>query len=70
MQRENNITNKAFFHLLKTFMKTNGYTPTIRELGEYVNLNSPASIYYHLTKLEEKGKIKRINNRKIEILED
>ena len=36
---------------------------TVREIGEKANLNSPATIHFHLTKLEEKGYIiKRIEN--------
>lgn len=59
---------KLFFHHLKTFIERYKYTPTIRELGKYVELNSPATVYYYLKKLESKGYIKRINNRNIEIL--
>ena len=57
-----------FFNKLKEFMKEEGYVPTIRELGEYVGLNSPATIKTYLDILEKKGYIKRINNRAIEIL--
>ena len=52
-----------FFNKLKEFMKEKGYVPTIRELGEYVGLNSPATIKTYLDILEKKGYIKRINNR-------
>ena len=40
------------------------------EIGEKANLNSPATIHFHLTKLEEKGYIRKGNskNRTIEIL--
>lgn len=69
MKRDYNLSSNAFYHLLKTYMENMGYTPTIRELGEFVGLNSPASVLYHLNKLERLGKIKRVNNRLI-ILEE
>lgn len=59
---------KTFFHNLKTFIENYKYVPTIRELGKYVGLSSPATVYFYLKKLEAKGYIKRINNRNIEIL--
>lgn len=70
MRRDYDIKNETFFILLKEFINKNGYTPSIREMCNYVGLSSPATVYYHLGKLEAKGKIKRINNRKIIILED
>ena len=64
------LTNKqiAFFNELKEFMKEYKYTPTIRELGEYVGYSSPATTKLYLDILERKGYIKRINNRSIEII--
>ena len=59
---------KQFYKDLISFMNESGYVPTIRELGQYVGLNSPATIKFYLGTLEEKGYIKRINNRSIEIL--
>lgn len=56
--------------ILKKLIAENGYPPTVREIGEKANLHSPATIHFHLTKLEEKGYIKKDNskNRTIEIL--
>ena len=56
--------------IIKQLIAKNGYPPTVREIGEKANLNSPATIHFHLTKLEEKGYIKKDNskNRTIEIL--
>lgn len=66
------ITNKEkeFLNDLSEFILKYKYTPTIRELGEYVGLKSPATIHYYLKRLEEKGYIKKINNRHIEILKN
>ena len=56
--------------IIKKLVATNGYPPTVREIGEKANLHSPATIHFHLTKLEEKGYIRKGNskNRTIEIL--
>ena len=59
---------EEFFNNLCEFMLRYKYTPSIRELGKYVGLSSPATVHYHLKKLEEKGYIKKINNRYIEVL--
>ena len=56
--------------ILKKLIAKNGYPPTVREIGEKANLCSPATIHFHLKKLEEKGYIKKDDkkNRTIEIL--
>ena len=56
--------------ILKKLIAKNGYPPTVREIGENANLHSPATIHFHLKKLEEKGYIKQDpkKNRTIEIL--
>lgn len=61
---------KLILQITKKLIAEKGYPPTVREIGEKANLNSPATIHFHLTKLEEKGYIKKGNskNRTIEIL--
>lgn len=56
--------------VIKKLIAKNGYPPTVREIGAKANLNSPATIHFHLTKLEEKGYIKKgsSKNRTIEVL--
>ena len=55
---------------LKKYMAKHGYPPTVRELGEMLGLNSPATTHFHLNKLEKKGYIKKgkDKNRCIELL--
>ena len=66
------LTNKQkdILQIIKKLIAKNGYPPTVREIGKEANLNSPATIHFHLTKLEEKGYIKKGNskNRTIEVL--
>ena len=66
------LTTKQEYILqvIKQLFAQNGYPPTVREIGSKAKLSSPATIHFHLTKLEEKGYIKKDNskNRTIEIL--
>ena len=39
------------------FIQENGYSPSVREIGEAVGLRSTASVSYHLQALQEKGLI-------------
>ena len=61
---------KYILDVIKKLVAKNGYPPTVREIGEAANLSSPATIHFHLTKLEEKGYIKKGDNknRTLEIL--
>ena len=56
--------------VIKQLVAKNGYPPTVREICAKAHLNSTETIHFHLTKLEEKGYIKKGNskNRTIEIL--
>ncbi len=66
------LTNRQNYilQIIKQLIAKNGYPPTVREIGEKANLHSPATTHFHLTKLEEKGYIKKGNskNRTIEVL--
>lgn len=66
------LTDKqnVILQILKKLIAKNGYPPTVREVGEEAHLSSPATIHFHLKKLEEKGYIKKDDNknRTLEIL--
>lgn len=66
------LTGRQGFILqvIKKLIAKNGYPPTVREIGEEANLSSPATIHFHLSKLEEKGYIKKGDNknRTLEVL--
>lgn len=55
---------------LKEYMVSHGYPPTVRELGQALNVTSPATSYALLMSLEKKGFIKKQGNknRAIELL--
>lgn len=58
------------YNYMVEFSKENSYLPSIREIGSKFNVKSTATVSYYLTKLEEKGYIKRskTKNRAIELL--
>ena len=50
-------SNKAelIVSYVNRFVQENGYSPSVREIGEAVGLRSTASVSYHLQALQEKG---------------
>ena len=64
-KRQNDILD-----VIKKFIATHGYPPTVREIGSVLNLSSPATTQFHLNKLEEKGYIRKNNskNRTLELM--
>lgn len=53
------MTNKQeeLYIAIKEFINKNGYSPTVRELGELTNIKSPATTYGKLIILKRKGYI-------------
>lgn len=49
-----------------------GYPPTVRDIGEAVNLKSTSSVFSHLSALEKKGYIRKdpTKPRAIEVIDD
>lgn len=56
--------------IIKELVAKHGYPPTVREIGKVANLNSPATIQFHLNQLEKKGYIDKGNgkNRTLSLL--
>lgn len=50
-------SNKAelIMAFVNQFIQENGYSPSVREIGEAVGLRSTASVSYHLQALQDKG---------------
>jgi len=57
----NNLTKRQreILDFITDFLRTNGYAPSIREIGEHFKLNSPATIHAHLENLKDKGMLKK-----------
>lgn len=68
-----NLTKRQrqILDFITEFSENNGYSPSLREIGEHLNLNSPATVHVHIENLKKKGFIKASFNqaRSIELLE-
>ena len=66
------LTNKQkeCLIIINSFIKQNGYPPTVREIGKERGNNSPATTLKHMKELKRKGYITWIErqNRTIKIL--
>ena len=60
---------EKMYYLIKDSIKTNGYSPSLRELAK-LNNSSVSAIQFHLIRLREKGYINYIDgkNRTLTIL--
>lgn len=61
---------EEILNFIKEYIVSNGYPPTVREIGKALGVSSPATIHAHLTNLSDKGFIKKeeTKNRAIELL--
>ena len=56
---ELNDREQAILKYIQKQIRTNGYPPSVREIGKAVGLKSTATVHGYLNKLEEKGFIKK-----------
>ena len=65
-------SQKKIYLSIKKFIKQNKISPSVRDLCKINNLNSPATIHFHLEKLKEKGWItyREKTSRSIVVLGD
>lgn len=59
------LTNQqqAVYNLIRERIVSRGYGPTVREIGEQMNIKSPNGVVCHLRALERKGMILRASNK-------
>lgn len=53
---------REVYDFIRDKMRSRGYGPTVREIGEYFEINSPNGVMCHLKALEKKGIIIREPN--------
>ena len=67
-----NLTKRQteVLNYIKSYIVSHGYPPTVREIGQALDISSPATVHAHLSHLVEKGFIKKddAKNRAIELL--
>lgn len=58
------------YNFIVEFIKKNGYAPSVREICNGTDLSSTSSVYAHLLKLEDEGKIqmKKKSTRAIKVI--
>lgn len=63
-------SQRNILQIIKKLIAKNGYPPTVREIGKEAHRSSPATIHFHLNKLEENGYIQKggSKNRTIKLL--
>ena len=59
MSQKASKRQQAVLDCIKKFTQEKGYSPTVREIGEELELSSPSTVHVHLKSLEKKGLIKR-----------
>ena len=60
---ELNKREKAIIKFIDKQIRENGYPPSVREIGKAVGLKSTATVHAYLSKLKEKGYIKKENQK-------
>ena len=61
---------REIYEFLKDHIRSQGYAPSIAEIGKQFHLSSPATVHKHLSHLEKKGVIRKQENlsRAIEVV--
>jgi repressor LexA len=58
MDNEHRVTSRErVYSLLVDYIMENGYAPSVKEICMGTGLSSTSSVYAHLLKLEDEGKI-------------
>lgn len=67
-----NLTKRQreILDFINDFFDNNGFAPSIREIGEYLQLSSPATVHAHIENLKKKGFLRSNFNeaRSIELI--
>lgn len=50
---------QQIYNFLVSYIRSRGYPPSVREIGEAVGLKSPSTVHFHLKHLEEAGVIEK-----------
>ena len=54
---------------LRSFISEKGYGPTLKDISAYIGVRSPSTAHFHLSRLEDKGFIRRGDDGSIELVE-
>lgn len=54
---------------LRRFISDNGYAPTLKDIASYIGVRSPSTAHFHLSRLEDKGYIRRHEDGSFELVD-
>ena len=63
-KEELNKREKTILKFIEKQIMTDGYPPSVREIGQAVGLSSTATVHGYLERLEKKGYIKKKDKKK------
>jgi len=55
---------------LRRFLAEHGYGPTLKDIAVFLGVKSVSTAHFHLSRLEQKGFIKRGANGSLELIEE
>ena len=58
-RRPNGETQQRILEYIENYIEENGYPPSVREIGQAVDLKSTSTVHGHLNRLEKKGLLHR-----------
>lgn len=58
-RRPHGDTQQRILHYIQEYVEVNGYAPSVREIGQAVDLRSTSTVHGHLSRLEKKGLLRR-----------
>ncbi len=63
---------RQMLDFITQFIQRYGYAPTLKEIGQAMNISSPATVHEHVDKLRMKGFIKKLDGttRGLEVISD
>jgi len=54
---------------LRSFISTNGFGPTLKDIASFIGVRSPSTAHFHVSRLEDKGFIKRGEDGSFQLVE-
>jgi len=54
---------------LRAFIAQNGFAPTLKDIATYIGVKSPSTAHFHLSRLEDKGFIRRTDSGAYTLIE-
>lgn len=60
---------RTTLQFLRSFIADHGFAPTLKDIAEFIGVRSPSTAHFHVSRLEEKGFIRRGEDGSYELIE-